>query len=166
MEFARTRLLVVDDQPDLARIVRLVLEDIGCYEVRLETRPDHVPAAVRDFRPAAILLDIDMPGKNGAEVAREIWAADDLRDIPVLFFTGLVPPQEGGQRDTAYGSRRFVSKMIKPQQLLETIAQVLAATGETPITCYAGAPDRPADNASLAPAVLLHPPFVPAAEAA
>lgn len=126
MESARTRLLVVDDQPDLARVVRLVLEDIGSYEVRIETRPDRVPGAARDFRPAAILMDIDMPGKNGAEVAREIWATDDLRDIPVLFFTGLMPPQEGGQRNTAYGNRRFVSKMIQPQQLLETIAQVLS----------------------------------------
>jgi two-component system OmpR family response regulator len=126
MHKEKTRILVVDDQPQLARLVRLILERSERYEVQIETRPNYVPASARSYRPAAILLDVDMPDKNGAEVARDLWRTADLRNIPILFFTGLVPINEAGQRDTAHGSRRFVSKLSQPAQLFAAIEEVLA----------------------------------------
>jgi CheY-like chemotaxis protein len=126
MHVEKIRILVVDDQPQLARVVRLILEESGRYEVQIETRPDFVPASARNYRPAVILLDVDMPDKNGAEVARDLWRAADLRNIPILFFTGLVPINEAGQRDTAHGARRFVSKLAQPAQLFAAIEEVLA----------------------------------------
>ncbi len=127
MTSPKTRILVVDDQPHLARIVRLFLEATGLYEVLLETRPHEVPAIAREYRPAAILLDVDMPGKNGAEVARDLWRSSDLSCIPILFFSGLVPATESGLRETPHGRMRFVSKLIPPWQLLAAIEEAIGA---------------------------------------
>lgn len=124
--------MVVDDQPALARVVRLVLERTERYEVLLETRPGQVLGVARGFRPAAILLDVDMPGKNGAEVARDLWQEADLNHIPILFFSGLVPTKESGMRETAHGAMRFVSKFAQPPELIAAIEEILAAGSEAP----------------------------------
>lgn len=122
----KTRILVVDDQPQLARIVRFILEETGGYDALIETRARLVTLTARAYRPAAILLDVDMPERNGAEVARDLWRTDDLRDIPILFFTGLLPIGEAGERDTAYGRHCFLSKMVQPAQLLAAIKELLS----------------------------------------
>lgn len=151
MTSPKTRILVVDDQPHLARIVRLFLEATGLYEVLLESRAHEVPATVREFQPAAILLDVDMPEKNGAEVARDLWRSSDLSRIPILFFSGLVPATESGLRETPHGRMRFVSKLIPPWQLLAAIEEAIgaaptaASAQSAPETGY----DQYADDASL-----------------
>ena len=144
----KIRVLVVDDQPQLARIVRLILEETGGYDVLIETRARQVPLTVRAYRPAAILLDVDMPDRNGAEVARDLWRTEDLRDIPILFFTGLVPVSEAGERETAHGTRRFLSKMVQPPQLLAAMDELLGKERLPAMLPQLEAPHRPSSEAT------------------
>ena len=85
----KSRILVVDDEPNLSDLVRLFLEKTKRFEVRVENRPGNVLAAAREFRPDMVLLDVDMPGQDGGEVARDIHADPILRGMPILFFTSL-----------------------------------------------------------------------------
>jgi CheY-like chemotaxis protein len=124
------RILVVDDQPHIARITRMMLEQAGKYEVALETRPAHVVDAVRRFCPNTIVLDYNMPGKTGADVAREIWSDQILHETGILFFCGLVPPKDAFLQATARGPFRFISKMIPPSELLIAVDEMLSISSK------------------------------------
>jgi CheY-like chemotaxis protein len=121
----------VDDQPHIARITGMILDQAGKYEIALETRPAHVVRAARQFSPDAIVLDYNMPGKTGAEVAREIWSDQLLRETGILFFCGLVPPMDASLQETARGPFRFISKMIPPHELLAAVDQMVSISSKT-----------------------------------
>jgi DNA-binding response OmpR family regulator len=79
-----TRLLVVEDEPALARGLADNFRDEG-YEVRVEARGDQALAAVRDVRPDLVVLDIMLPGRSGLDVLRDLRSAGDT--VPVLMLT-------------------------------------------------------------------------------
>jgi len=122
----KSRILVVDDEPNLSALVRFFLEKTRRYEVRVENRSAHALTAAREFRPDMIVLDVDMPGKDGGEVSRDVQADPVLRGVPILFLTSLISPEEGGQRETIRGGMRFLSKPVNPKVLVETVDRVLA----------------------------------------
>jgi CheY-like chemotaxis protein len=123
----KPRILVVDDEPNLSGLVRLFLEKTQRFEVRVENRSALALSAAREFRPDMILLDVDMPGKDGGEVAREIQAEPALRGVPIVFFTSLISRAEAGERETVRGGMRFLAKPVNPKVLVETVDRVLAA---------------------------------------
>ena len=94
--------------------------------MRTENRPGNVLAVAREFRPEMILLDVDMPGQDGGEVARAIELDPVLRGTPILFFTSLISPMEAGDRIVRRGGMRFLAKPLNPKILVSIIDQVLA----------------------------------------
>lgn len=126
----KPRILVVDDEPNLSGLVRLFLEKTRRFEVRVENRSALALTAAREFRPDMVLLDVDMPGKDGGEVAREIQADATLCRTPILFFTSLVSTDEAGQRESVRGGMRFLAKPVNPKILVETIDRLLAGQAE------------------------------------
>jgi len=81
-------ILIIDDEPDLVAFLGTFLEDHG-YEVRAATDPDEGLALLRSQRPDLLLLDLEMPGKTGIKVYVELCREGELRDLPVIFITGL-----------------------------------------------------------------------------
>ena len=65
------RALIVDDQRDMLMTLGILLRSEG-MTVRLSERGTEVAAAVESFRPDVVLLDIEMPDRNGLEVAMEL----------------------------------------------------------------------------------------------
>ena len=122
----KTRILVVDDEPNLSDLVRLFLEKTKRFEVHTENRPGNVLAVAREFRPDMVLLDVDMPGQDGGEVARDIEADPLLRGMPILFFTSLISRVEAGDRITMRGGMPFLAKPLNPKVLIETIDRLMA----------------------------------------
>jgi DNA-binding response OmpR family regulator len=122
----KSRILVVDDDPNLSDLVRLFLERSKRFEVRVENRPGNVLAAALEFQPDMVLLDVDMPGQDGGEVARNIEADPMLRGTPILFFTSLISSSEAGDHVTMRGGMPFLAKPLKPKVLIEAIVRLLA----------------------------------------
>src|SRR5687768_4776198 len=122
----KSRILVVDDEPNLSGLVRLFLERTQRFEVRVENRSALALAAACQFRPDLVLLDVDMPGKDGGDVACEIQAEPSLRGVPILFLTSLISPAETGQRATTHAGMPLLAKPVNPKVLIETIDRVLA----------------------------------------
>jgi two-component system, OmpR family, response regulator len=83
----RRKVLVVDDELQVARTLKLGLDVMAGYEVRIESRGEMALAAAREFRPDIILLDVVMPDKRGDDVLRELRGDPDLAAIPVAFLT-------------------------------------------------------------------------------
>ena len=117
---SKARILIVDDDAKISSLLGLVLRRNG-YEVREENRSFAALASAREFRPQLVLLDVDMPGKDGGTVAAEIEADRDLADMPVIFVTSLVAQNEAGMR----GGRPFISKPVDLAVLLATVKQML-----------------------------------------
>ena len=124
----KTRILVVDDDPQLSEIVRVILEKTQRFEIRVENRSSQAVAAAIEFRPALILLDVDMPGKDGGDVAREIRATAALRSVEIVFLTSLVSRAEAGEGVISRGGERFLPKPVNSKVLIEVIDRALQTT--------------------------------------
>jgi CheY-like chemotaxis protein len=122
----KARILVVDDEPNLSDLVRMFLERTNRYEVRTENRSAKALTAAREFLPDMVVLDVDMPGQDGGDVAREIEADPVLQGIPVLFFTSLVSSKEAGEQVSVRGGMPFLAKPLNPTTLIDTIDRILA----------------------------------------
>ena len=115
-----SKILVVDDDPKLSTLVALLLRRAGGYEVREENRSFAALATAREYRPDLVLLDVDMPGKDGGEVARELAADSLLSSVPIIFITSLVSPAEAGARNGGV----YLAKPIEPRRLIETVQRL------------------------------------------
>ena len=89
---SKARILVVDD--DEAVLVFWKAKLAARYEVLTTSSPESVLAMARREKPQLILCDVDMPDLDGGDISSALFADDELRDIPVLFLTGLVGPAE------------------------------------------------------------------------
>ena len=75
------------------------------------------------LRPGIILLDLNMPRKDGREALKEIKAHEDLRDIPVVVFT-TSKAEEDVFRSYQLGVNSFITKPVTFNNLLEVMASL------------------------------------------
>jgi DNA-binding response OmpR family regulator len=80
----RGLVLVVEDEAAIAEVISLYLRRDG-FAVQVESDGEAALTAWRKLRPVAVILDIGLPGRDGAEICRTMRAADDW--TPVLFVT-------------------------------------------------------------------------------
>ncbi len=74
-------------------------------------------------RPGLILLDLNMPKKDGREALREIKSDENLRDIPVVIFT-TSKAEEDIYRSYKLGVNSFITKPVKFEELINVIASL------------------------------------------
>ena len=123
---ARKRILVVDNEPASTRMVRLTLERVpDTFEVCEVNDPLRALVTARRFQPQLILLDIEMPGLDGSAVARQIRQEPALRNVPILFMTSLVTPEEAEANLYAAGSR-VLAKPVTIAKLMQSVAEMLS----------------------------------------
>jgi EAL domain-containing protein (putative c-di-GMP-specific phosphodiesterase class I) len=79
--------MVMDDDPDVGAFFGQVGEDLG-FDVRVIADPEKFRANVMEFSPTVILLDLQMPGRDGIELLRELASIPDRRP-KVLIASGL-----------------------------------------------------------------------------
>jgi len=119
------RVMVVDDDPRLSGLVKKILEESNLYEVLEENRPFHVLMAARQFTPDAIIMDVDMPGKDGGEVAHEIRNDTQLRETPILFLTALIAKSDADSGLITRGENHYIAKPVEPGILKECVRQMI-----------------------------------------
>lgn len=117
----KKRILVVDDEPALTRMVKLVLEKTGKYEVRTENEGAMAIPAAREFEPDLIFLDVMMPDMGGDEVSSLLKEDEKLSKIPFIFMTAIVTRDEVEATGSNIGGNEFIAKPVKPDELLATI---------------------------------------------
>ena len=115
------RILLVDDEPSVTRLLQMYLEATGVYEVRAENDSKQALAAAQGFKPDIIFLDLVMPGRDGTAVAAEISADAALKDVPIVFLTALVTEKEVGRDGRDIGGYSFLAKPIDPEKIVECI---------------------------------------------
>lgn len=120
----KTRILVVDDDPDLVESVSMKLEAEG-FDV--DKAYDGVEAMdrIKAQRPALVILDVMMPRKDGYELCDEIKKSPEYKDISVLLLTAVADAvtstnytHQGGKNTLADD---YVPKPIELDQLMELV---------------------------------------------
>ena len=118
------RILVVDDEPAATRMVRFALERSGVFEGCEVNDPRRALTAARLFKPDLVLLDIEMPGMDGSDVARQLRAEEGTVNTPIIFMTSLVTEEEAAYRILAGGSR-VLAKPITMSKLVRCVGDIL-----------------------------------------
>jgi CheY-like chemotaxis protein len=111
-----SRILIIDDDEYITHLFSLLLCNAG-YTVREENCPLTAIATAREFRPDLILLDVEMPGKTGSELASEFRHDLHLAEIPVVFVSGHALDDEEGAGDGV----EYLAKPFGEKALLSTV---------------------------------------------
>ena len=119
--------LVVDDEPDVRLVTRVILEASGYDVWEAESGEAALDALGGAHLPDVLLLDVRMPGIDGWEVLRRVRGAPGLlRDLPVVIFTADIASAE--QAPVALADREFfLSKPFDPDDLVELVGQAAKA---------------------------------------
>jgi CheY-like chemotaxis protein len=120
--FAGRTIVVVDDDENMRTLLEVIL---GLLGAKVIATGDSVHAAqmISFIQPDLVLLDVDMPGADGPEVARALRANQLTAAIPFLFVTGT--SRIGESRITSAGAAAVVPKPFDPALLEATIDAVL-----------------------------------------
>ena len=119
------RILVVDDEPQIRRIMRTTLTGAG-YEVDDAKTGEEGLVKVREFRPDLVLLDINMPGMGGLAACREIRADPNVAIIMLTVHNTEADKVEALDA----GADDFVTKPFSTPELL---ARIRAALRRLPV---------------------------------
>jgi CheY-like chemotaxis protein len=122
----KRRILIVDDDPESTRLVKILLEKTGRYLVLEENRAAKAYQSAQNFRPDLILLDIMMPGRDGGDVAAQIEADPELQRTPIIFLTALITKPETKTGLRIQGHPSF-AKPINIPELINEIEENLPA---------------------------------------
>ena len=119
------RVLTVDDQPASTRLIRLALSTTLGVEVREVNDPSRALAAALEFRPDAVLLDIEMPGMSGSVLWQQFRSHPDFKRLPVVFLTSRISEEESSP-DAAGSTTPTLAKPVSLAKLTDCLARLLA----------------------------------------
>jgi DNA-binding response OmpR family regulator len=120
----RGLILVIEDEPAIAEVIRINLVNAG-YGAHLEGDGEGGLAAARSLRPAAVILDVGLPGIDGIEVCRRMRAEQDW--TPVLFVTAR-DDEVDRIVGLELGADDYVTKPFSPRELVARVTSVLRRT--------------------------------------
>ena len=122
---SKKKILVVDDEASLTRMLRRNLEATGKYEVKEENSGTQAYASAKQFQPDMILLDVMMPDIDGGSVAAQIQDDENMKHIPIVFLTAIVQKEEAEDTGSNIGGRTFLAKPVKLDDLVTCIEKEL-----------------------------------------
>jgi diguanylate cyclase (GGDEF)-like protein len=110
-----SKILVIDDSPDIHTLVKVRL---GKEQVVIRCASDGAAglAMAREFAPDLILLDIDMPGRDGFDVCTDLKRDPLTRDIPIIFLSAATSTKDK-VRGLELGATDYITKPFDPAEL-------------------------------------------------
>lgn len=119
------KIMMVDDEASLLRLVKANLERTGRFEVLCENKGTNAIESMRKFKPDVVFLDIMMPGMSGDEIATAMQDDPQLRHIPHVFLTAIVTRDETSPTGSDIGGHIFLAKPVKTEEIVATIDKIL-----------------------------------------
>jgi len=129
----RPKILLVDDDPDLLRALRLRLR-ANNYEVTTATNGYAAIASAQKERPSLIILDLGLPVGDGFVVLDRLQNIDSLSGIPVIVLSAR-DPQTNEERALKSGAAAFFQKPADNEELLNVI-RVSLGPGPEPLAAW------------------------------
>lgn len=111
-----SRILHVEDEPDIQAVAKLALEAVGGFTVRICSGGHEALEAVGEFKPDLILLDVMMPGMDGPSTLRKLRELPETAKTPVVFMTAKTQAREVDDL-LAMGAQSVIPKPFNPMTL-------------------------------------------------
>jgi two-component system response regulator GlrR len=121
-------LLLVDDDPDLLKLISLRLTSAG-YRVRTAESGEVALAAIAVTRPALVITDLRMPGMDGLQLFETIHRQHPTMPVIILTAHGTIPDAVSATQRGVFG---FLTKPFDSQDLLHKVAAAVALSGDAP----------------------------------
>ncbi|MEJ2141832.1 MAG: response regulator [Gammaproteobacteria bacterium] len=118
-----SRILYIEDEPDIQAIAQIALEDVGGFDVRICSSGQEAMQGAPEFNPQLILLDVMMPGMDGPSALANLRTLPELKDIPAIFMTAKVQPQEIEELLNC-GAIDVIAKPFEPMTLADNIRKI------------------------------------------
>jgi len=115
-----TRILYVEDEPDIRSVAQIALENIGGFTLNICCSGAEAIENAPIFKPDLLLLDVMMPGMDGVTTLQELRKLSGLENTPAMFMTAKVQPQEIEQL-LKEGAIDVIPKPFDPMTLSENI---------------------------------------------
>lgn len=125
LETGHTRLLVIDDEPDLTQLLQDALAEVNGYTVRTAASIFEAGALTEAFRPGVMVVDMDLPGVDVRSMTRYIAANAELQGTRLIAMSASMTDSDR----QAYLQQGFANTLAKPfniQQFLERVEETLA----------------------------------------
>lgn len=125
---ALKKVLIVDDSSFFRE---LILDMLKSLDVEFFTAADGIEGLllIRRERPDLVLLDLNLPHKNGYELIRDVREDGDLAGVKLLAMSGVFRKNEEINEAYRGGADDFIGKSFKPEQLLERVSKLLEKEG-------------------------------------
>jgi CheY-like chemotaxis protein len=115
-----SRILMVEDEPDIQAVARVALETVGGFQVEMCSSGNEALEKVLGCAPDLILMDVMMPGLDGPSTLQALRSDPATAKFPVIFITAKVQPHEVSRfRDI--GALGVIAKPFDPMTLASTI---------------------------------------------
>lgn len=125
------RILVVEDEPDIAEVVRYNLEREG-FQVEVQLRGDEALESVRASPPDLMILDLMLPGLDGLELARLLQRSPKTASVPIIILSA-----RGEEVDRIVGfeigADDYIAKPFSPRELTLRVKAVLRRIDPDPM---------------------------------
>ena len=118
-----TRILLVEDDPDIQMVASLALSRIGGFEVRISGSALEALREAPGFDPDLILLDVMMPGMDGPAALAALRSLPATAGTPVIFMTAKIQPHEMAQY-RKLGSAGVIAKPFDPAALAQRVREL------------------------------------------
>ena len=124
------KILCIDDEKDIAELVKLVLE-LGKHMVTVCTEPELAVPTALEVVPDLILLDVVMPNVDGFDIFREIREQPALAKIPIAFLTSNNKSVDLMVGLHVMKAEDYITKPFGKQELLDRVNALLGKRGIT-----------------------------------
>jgi CheY-like chemotaxis protein len=124
--FDRLKILVVDDNQHMRKLVVTILQAFGAIQIFEAADGEHAWAILRDANPDVILLDWQMEGMNGIDFARMVRTSPDSTNpfVPIIMLTGHTHVDHVRQARDA-GVNEFLAKPVSVKAVLTRLISVI-----------------------------------------
>ena len=122
---AEKEVVVVDDEVDFLKLLKLSLEATGEFKVYTYSEGIEALKGIVRIRPEVIIMDLKMPQMNGYELMGRLYEYEGCKDIPVIFMTAY----SFDEKELEMLKSKRIAKLTKPFQMKELIDKINSITG-------------------------------------
>lgn len=121
-----TKILYVEDEPDIQAVAKIALEAVGGFSVCICSSGTEALSKVLEFAPDLVLLDVMMPGMDGPATLKALKDLPELGSTPFVFMTAKVQPSEV-QHFKSLGAVDVIPKPFDPMTLSDKVKEIWQA---------------------------------------
>jgi DNA-binding response OmpR family regulator len=125
----RPRILIVEDETDIAGLIKHTLERHAEAEAEIAGSGDVALKAIGDRPPDLVILDLNLPVLNGVEVCRLLRARQESKHVPIIMLTARTS-EDDRVAGLEMGADDYITKPFSPRELTARVKAVLRRNGQ------------------------------------